>query len=155
MSHLTPPPLSTDQEQKLRMLASLAQAFNTKINLYSEASTHEFWRRHILHSLTLACKSFPTGSRVADWGTGGGMPGLPLAILFPDVEFILIDAVQKKVRAVQTMARRLELGNVTAWHGRAEAFEGEVTHSVSRATAPLSTLWEWHQRAATATCHPI
>jgi 16S rRNA (guanine527-N7)-methyltransferase len=146
MSSIVPPELTAEQRDKLIELTSLAQTFNAKINLYSEASTRDFWTRHIMHSLMLAGKPFPPGARVVDWGTGGGMPGLPLAILFPNVEFILVDAVQKKIRAVQAMARRLSLNNVTAWHGRAEAWEGTATHSVSRATAPISVLWAWHEK---------
>ena len=71
---------------------------------------------------------------------------MPLAVVFPETEFVLVDSVEKKVRAVQTMARRLGLENVAVWHGRAEEWGGRVTHSVSRATAPLATLWRWHSR---------
>lgn len=133
---------------RLEHLQELALAFNTKLNLYSDASAEHFWRRHVLHSLTLAVRPFPAGARVVDWGTGGGLPGIPLAVLFPQTEFVLVDSVQKKILAVQAMARRLGLDNVTAWHGRAETWVGEATHSVSRATAPLSTLWQWHGRVA-------
>ena len=142
------PPLSPHQEVQLRELTDLALSFNRKINLYSKASADDFWSRHIEHSLVIASKKFPDGACVVDWGTGGGMPGLPLAILFPDTPFFLIDAVDKKIRAVRTIARRLDLSNVTAWHGRAERWDGTATHSVSRATAPLATLWTWHQRIA-------
>lgn len=134
----------------------MAQELNRRINLYSETSASHFRTLHITHSLTIAARAFPSGARVVDWGTGGGMPGLPLAILFPEVEFVLIDAVGKKIRAVQTMARRLGLGNVVTWHGRAEHWTGEADYSVSRATAPLDTLWRWHCRVAVksdATAH--
>lgn len=140
------PTLTEAQRERLRHFQELALGFNAKLNLYSEASAEHFWQRHVLHSLALAARPFPTGARVVDWGTGGGLPGLPLAILFPEVEFVLVDSVGKKIRAVQTMARRLGLDNVTAWHGRAEAWEGSASHSVSRATAPLETLWQWHDR---------
>jgi 16S rRNA (guanine527-N7)-methyltransferase len=145
------PPFTDDQRRQLEELSSLARSLNAKINLYSAESAKDFWNRHIEHSLALASKSFPDGARVVDWGTGGGMPGLPLAIVFPDVKFVLVDAVLKKIQAVRTMVRRLGLHNVNAWHGRAESWEGEATHSVSRATAPLSTLWTWHERIASGT----
>lgn len=145
------PSLTPGQRDRLVQLQEMALQLNAKINLYSEASTHHFWQRHIEHSLTLGIRSFPQRATVVDWGTGGGMPGLPLAILFPEVEFHLIDAVAKKVKAVQTMARRLGLENVRVWHSRAEEWEGDMTHSVSRATAPLATLWNWHERSSKST----
>lgn len=142
------PTLTEPQRERLRHFQELALGFNTRLNLYSEASAEHFWQRHVQHSLALAARPFPSGARVVDWGTGGGLPGLPLAILFPEVEFVLVDAVGKKIRAVRTMVRRLGLGNVTAWHGRAEDWTGSATHSVSRATSALRTLWEWHERVA-------
>lgn len=141
--------LTDHQRTQLDVLEREALAFNKKLNLYSQASAEDFWLRHVAHSLTLATQSFPPSSVVADWGTGGGMPGLVLAIFFPEVTFHLIDSVGKKIRAVQAMARRVGLDNVEAHHTRAEAWEGRVTHSVSRATAPLDTLWTWHTRVAT------
>lgn len=145
-----PPPLglSPAQIDQLHDLERLALRFNEKLNLYSQASAAAFRERHLAHSLALASRPFPPGSVVADWGTGGGMPGLVLAIAFPQVSFHLIDSVGKKIRAVQTMARRLDLANVEAHHVRAERWKGEVTHSVSRATAPLETLWSWHERVS-------
>lgn len=142
----TLPALTEAQHAQLLHFQELALGFNTKLNLYSESSTEDFWGRHVLHSLALAIRPFPAGARVVDWGTGGGLPGLPLAVLFPSTEFVLIDSVGKKIRAVQTMVRRLLLGNVTTWHGRAEEWQGSATHSVSRATSRLTTLWEWHER---------
>lgn len=142
------PTLTDAQRDRLQHFQKLAISFNQKLNLYSEASAEHFWQRHVMHSLALAVRPFPPGARVVDWGTGGGLPGLPLAVLFPDTEFVLVDSVGKKIRAVQTMARRLALDNVTGWHGRAERWEGRATHSVSRATSPLTTLWHWHGRVA-------
>lgn len=138
--------LTERQRDQLVELERQALAFNEKLNLYSQDSTEGFRLRHLAHSLTLATRPFPAGSVVADWGTGGGMPGLVLAVAFPDVTFHLIDSVGKKIRAVQAMARRIGLNNVEAHHTRAEQWTGRVTHSVSRATAPLDTLWGWHSR---------
>lgn len=140
--------LTDRQHAQLDELERQALAFNRKLNLYSQASARRFRLLHIEHSLVLATHRFPAESVVADWGTGGGMPGLVLAVVFPDATFHLIDSVGKKIRAVQTMARRLDLTNVEAHHTRAEVWDGHITHSVSRATAPLPTLWAWHQRAA-------
>lgn len=148
-----PPPLglTSAQLERLDELEHLALHFNEKLNLYSQASAEEFRERHIAHSLALATHAFPRGSVVADWGTGGGMPGLVLAVAFPEVTFHLIDSVGKKIRAVQSMARRLGLSNVEAHHTRAETWQGSVSHSVSRATAPLATLWHWHSRVSSMT----
>jgi 16S rRNA (guanine527-N7)-methyltransferase len=139
---------SQSQREQLAELERHAIGLYKRLNLYSQASMERFWLLHIEHSLTLATRPFPPGSVVADWGTGGGMPGLVLAIVFPEATFHLIDSVRKKIRAVQTMARRLALTNVEVHHARAEAWEGRITHSVSRATAPLPTLWSWHRRVA-------
>ena len=84
-----------------------------------------------------------------DWGTGGGLPVVPLAICFPEVSFTGVDAVGKKMQAVRAMARRLGLDNLELWHGRAEAWDGKAHYSISRATAPLTMLWGWHQRICT------
>lgn len=81
-----------------------------------------------------------------DWGTGGGLPAIPLAIALPEVHVVAVDAIHKKARAVRAMARRLGLDNIDARQGRAEAFEGTASYSVSRATAPLKDLWAWHRR---------
>ena len=129
-------------------VAVLLRTFNARINLISREDEENLFTHHILHSLSLARFPFPDDARVADWGTGGGLPAIPLAIQFPRVTFYAIDAVDKKVRAVRSMARRLGLPNVQAVHVRAEQWAGEVDYSVSRATAPLATLWEWHRAAA-------
>ncbi len=142
----TAQPLNAHQRERLIELEAMALRLNQRLNLYSEESTQHFQERHLLHSLTLASHPFPPGAHVVDWGTGGGMPGLPLAIAFPETTFHLVDSVGKKIKAVETMARRLKLSNVHAYHGRAEAWEGQIAYSVSRATASLSTLWAWHRR---------
>ncbi len=122
----------------------LIREINKRINLISLDSEGNIKERHILHSLALGTRRFPPGSRVVDWGTGGGLPLIPLAICFPDVSFLGVDAVGKKVQAVRMMMRRLGLSNATAWHGRADAWPGTTAFSISRATAPLVMLWNWH-----------
>lgn len=119
------------------------------MNLFSKGTESDFFRRHILHSLSLLYRSFPEHAVVVDWGTGGGFPGLPLAIATPSVQFHLVDAVAKKTRAVRSAARRIGVSNVDVWHTRAEHFHTPVHYSVSRATAPLATLWQWHQAVVT------
>jgi 16S rRNA (guanine527-N7)-methyltransferase len=101
-----------------------------------------------LHCLTLTVRDFPDGCTIVDWGTGGGLPAIPLAICEPEVTVVGVDSVGKKVRAVRTIARRLGLENCFTWNGRAEEWAGEAHYSVSRATAPLATLWRWHRRVA-------
>lgn len=128
--------LATYQEQLLHL--------NQRINLISSDTEPFFAERHLLHSLALAHRGFPDGCTVVDWGTGGGLPAIPLAIVFPEVEVHAVDAVGKKIQAVQMMARRLGLDNVHPWHGRAEDWPGTLDYSVSRATAPLFDLWQWH-----------
>lgn len=124
--------------------------FNKRINLISRNTTSEVWKSHIEHCLNLSKRSFPPGSRVVDWGTGGGLPGIPLAICFPEVQFIAVDSVGKKIQAVRAMVRKLGLLNLEAWQGRAEVWPGQLEYSVSRAAAPLADLWSWHRRAAVA-----
>ncbi len=141
--------LEPAQRQRLEELERLAVSLNRRLNLYSEESCVHFWQRHVLHSLVLAQRPFPSGAEVVDWGTGGGMPGLPLAVVFPEVTFHLVDAVGKKVRAVETLARRIGLQNVTCYHTRAEEWKGTAHYSVSRATVSLTDLWAWHCRIAT------
>lgn len=137
--------LSKKQRRQLENYEVLLLRFNQKINLISRASEEQVWQEHICHALALSWKSFPAGSTVVDWGTGGGLPAIPLAISFPEVSFFAVDASGKKVQAVRAMARRLGLENLFVWEGRAEAWPGEAQYSVSRATASLAELWRWHE----------
>lgn len=134
--------------ERLHRYAEELRSMNRRINLVSREDEKAILERHIPHCLALAVRSFPTGSVVVDWGTGGGLPLVPLAIAFPDSHFIGVDAVGKKTQAVRTFARRLGLDNVDVWHGRAEEADMDVHYSVSRATAPLADLWSWHRRVA-------
>lgn len=140
--------LSNVQDKRLREYERLLLKVNKQFNLISASDQAHVWERHILHSLALSRRDFPVGSVVVDWGTGGGLPAIPLAIRFPEVTVHAVDAVRKKIQAVRMMARRLGLDNLHTWHGRAEEWPGDAHYSVSRATAPLETLWAWHERIA-------
>ncbi len=137
------------QRKKLRTYAELLQKYNQQVNLLSRRTTPEGFMEHIQECLALARCQFPAGSVLADWGTGGGLPAIPLAIMFPEVKIHAVDAVQKKILAVRAFKRELDLPNLSPWHGRAEKFSFPIQYSVSRGTAPLCTLWEWHTRVAT------
>ena len=134
------------QREQFDAFGALLLAFNKKHNLIARGTEAHFHERHLLHCLALTVRAFPAGCVVADWGSGGGLPAIPIAIRFPAVSVVAIDAVGKKVQAVRAMARRLGLANLTAWHGRAEAYPEAIHYSISRATAPLRTLWGWHSR---------
>lgn len=138
--------LTDDHRQLLNAYEEMLRRFNDRVNLISSNSERHIQTQHLLHCLTLSFREFPAGSTVVDWGTGGGLPAIPLAIRFPEVTFVGVDSVSKKARAVRTMARRLGLENCYAWAGRAADWGGEAHYSVSRATAPLDQLWQWHRR---------
>lgn len=139
--------MDSEKNHQLDQYATLLATYTRKLNLISPSTIPQIQERHIEHCLILSERSFPAGSTVVDWGTGGGLPAIPLAILFPAVQFIAVDAVGKKLHAVRAMARELKLSNLEAWHGRAEKWDGTTHYSVSRATAPLSKLWSWHVRS--------
>lgn len=135
---------SAEQAEQLAAYAADVLRLNDKLNLIARTDVQHVVERHIVHCASLACRAFPDGAQVVDWGCGGGFPLVPLAVLRPEAAYTGVDAVEKKVLAVRSMARSLGLMNVTTWHGRAEQFDARRTHSVSRATAPLETLWRWH-----------
>jgi len=119
---------------------------NKQFNLISRSDIKQVFNHHIAHCLTLAEHSVPPGSRLVDWGSGGGLPAIPLAIMWPDAHLTAVDSNSKKTMAVDLFCRRLGLTNCSSWHGRAEHAVGQFNYSLSRATAPLADLWAWHQR---------
>lgn len=142
-----PLPLSDAQREHLRTYEALLWDANQRVNLIARTTPREVLAsRHIAHSLTLLMREFPAGSHLVDFGTGGGLPGIPLAIVRPELTFTLVDATRKKVDAVQAMAKALGLTNVEVWWGRAETWTGKADYGISRATAPLRDLWTWFRR---------
>lgn len=138
--------LSPHQREQLDAFATELARVNRRVNLVSPVTIPEIEERHLVHSLALAHRAFPPGATVVDWGSGGGLPAVPLAIRFPGTQFVAVDAVGKKTEAVRLFARRLGLENLDVWNGRAEAWDGEAHYAVSRATAPLADLWGWFAR---------
>ncbi len=134
------------------MLEALYNDWNEKINVISRKDIDTLYERHVLHSLAIAALChFDDGAQVVDIGTGGGFPGIPLAIYFPNVEFLLSDSIGKKIKVVQEVANAIGLKNVTAVHSRVEDIKGrKFDYAVSRAVAPLGDLWRWVQPALRA-----
>ncbi len=133
------------QLQQITALDAAYREWNEQINVISRKDIDSLYEKHVLHSLSIAAVAdFPTGSQVLDLGTGGGFPGIPLAIFFPDVQFHLVDSIGKKIKVVQAVAEALQLQNVTTAHMRAEEIKNrQFDVVVSRAVAPLADLWKW------------
>lgn len=136
---------SEEQLRQLGMLWDLYRDWNGRINVISRKDIDSLYERHVLHSLSIAAwMGFSPGMEVIDIGTGGGFPGIPLAIRFPEVRFHLVDSVGKKLKVVEAVAEATGLRNVTVQHTRAESIQGRTfDFAVSRAVAPLKDLWAW------------
>lgn len=133
------------QLKQLSALKELYQEWNIKINVISRKDMDSFYQHHVLHSLAIAASfEFTKDMEVMDLGCGGGFPGVPLAIFFPQTKFHLVDSINKKLKVVQEVADAIELKNITVQHSRAEEIKGRKFDAVvSRAVAPLKDLWGW------------
>lgn len=138
------PDLTDDQKAKFDRLESLYGMWNSQINVISRKDTDNFYERHVLHSLAIAkVMSFKDGTKIMDIGTGGGFPGIPLAILYPNCEFLLVDSIGKKIKVVNEVAAELELKNVTGIHERAEKVNQQFDFIVSRAVTAMPAFLNW------------
>jgi 16S rRNA (guanine527-N7)-methyltransferase len=136
--------LSNKQKEQFEALLSLYGEWNSKINLISRKDMDHFYERHVLHSMAIAKFMRPTnGIKIMDAGTGGGFPGIPLAILFPEASFLLVDSIGKKIKVVESIAESLELNNVKAIQQRIEQVEGRFDFIISRAVTALPDFVQW------------
>ena len=134
-----------EQQRQFDSLKGLYQDWNEKINVISRKDMDNFYTHHVLHSLAIAAKfNFENNTQVMDLGAGGGFPGIPLAIFFPNVSFHLADSINKKLKVVDEIATAIGLKNLTTQHTRAEDIKNrQFDVVVSRAVAPLKELWHW------------
>lgn len=138
------PDLSEKQKDQFAQLEALYTEWNAKINVVSRKDIEALYEKHVLHSLGIAkVIQFKAGSSILDVGTGGGFPGIPLAILFPDCQFHLVDSIGKKIKVVQAIADSLGLSNLKASHSRAEDIEEKFDFVVSRAVTRMAPFFKW------------
>ena len=138
------PDLTDLQKRQIEKLQHLYQDWNLKINVVSRKDIDELYLRHVLHSLAIAkFQRFNSGAKVLDVGTGGGFPGIPLAILYPETHFTLVDAIGKKIKVVQEVVAGLEIENITSVNSRVEEIKGQFDFIVSRAVAAMPTFTHW------------
>lgn len=138
------PNITSEQKKQFAELEVLYKDWNEKINVISRKDTDSLYEKHILHSLGIAkVMAFADNTKVLDIGTGGGFPGIPLAILFPNVQFTLVDSIGKKINVVKGVAESLGLKNVTAHHMRAEQLKEKFHFVVSRAVTQMPVFLTW------------
>src|SRR5215211_3047208 len=133
------------QIEQFKALDELYKEWNAKINVISRKDIDSLYEKHVLHTLSIAAVfSFPSGIEVIDIGTGGGFPGVPLAIFFPEVKFHLVDSINKKLKIIEAVKEAIGLDNITTQHSRAEDIRNrKFDFAVSRAVAPLKDLLKW------------
>ncbi|MFC6878068.1 16S rRNA (guanine(527)-N(7))-methyltransferase RsmG [Flavobacterium myungsuense] len=138
------PEITDVQKEQFERLSNLYQDWNAKINVISRKDIDELYTKHVLHSLAIAkIQKFEPGTYILDVGTGGGFPGIPLAILFPETRFYLIDVILKKINVVKAVVEALELKNVKAEQIRAENVKGDFDFIVSRAVTNMPDFVSW------------
>lgn len=138
------PDITSEQKDQFAELETLYKDWNEKINVISRKDTDSLYEKHILHSLGIAkVMEFADNTKVLDIGTGGGFPGIPLAILFPSAQFTLVDSIGKKITVVKGVAESLGLKNVTAHHMRAEQLKEKFHFVVSRAVTQMPVFLTW------------
>lgn len=139
--------LSNTQKEQFSKLENLYKNWNTKINVVSRKDIDELYLRHVLHSLGIAkVQGFKPNSKILDVGTGGGFPGIPLAILFPESDFYLVDSIGKKIKVVREVVQELGLKNVKSEHIRVEKVKGEFDFIVSRAVTNMDDFVKWTRK---------
>lgn len=151
------PDLTDRQKEQFNLLAPLYRDWNEKINVISRKDIDNLYVNHVLHSLAIAkVNRFVPGASVLDVGTGGGFPGIPLAILFPQTHFHLVDSIGKKITVVKNVAEALGLTNVQPEQARAEQLKGEYDFIVSRAVTQLKEFYGWiNNRIKNDSVHPL
>jgi 16S rRNA (guanine527-N7)-methyltransferase len=138
------PELTAEQQASFAKLSEVYTEWNEKINVISRKDIGHLYEHHVLHSLSIAkFISFRNGTKIMDLGTGGGFPGVPLAILFPECRFHLVDSIGKKLKVIEAAKEAVGLKNIFTFHARAEEMEYQYDYIVSRAVAPLRDLMKW------------
>ena len=138
------PNLTAEQQASFAKLSDVYSEWNEKINVISRKDIEHLYEHHVLHSLAIAkFITFKNGTKIMDLGTGGGFPGVPLAIMFPECRFHLVDSIGKKLKVIEAAKEAVGLKNIFTFHARAEDMEYQYDYVVSRAVAPLKDLMRW------------
>lgn len=136
--------LSPAQQEQFLKMQNLYLHWNQKINVISRQDINNFYKSHVLHSLSIAkFINFTPGTIVVDAGTGGGFPGVPLAVMFPAVNFVCVDSTAKKLSVIDDVCKQLNINNVSVVHSRLESLDITCDFVVSRAVTRLNTMWDW------------
>ena len=147
--------LNNNQLKKFESLFGIYSDWNSKINVISRKDLDNFYLRHVLHSMSIAkFHHFSSGTSIMDLGTGGGFPGIPLSILYPEVNFHLVDSISKKIKVVEDILKKLNLKNVEIYDDRAENIDITVNFVTCRAVAPMQTLVSWVGKKVSAVHKP-
>ena len=150
------PNLTAEQQASFAKLSDVYSEWNEKINVISRKDIEHLYEHHVLHSLAIAkFITFKNGTKIMDLGTGGGFPGVPLAILFPECRFHLVDSIGKKLKVIEAAKEEIGLKNIWTFHSRAEEMEYYYDYCISRAVAPLRDLMKWTTRKACGERLPI